>query len=272
MIVSDGIAFPESPRWRNGLLWFSDVHNYCLRACDETGRLVESIAVPERPAGLGFLHDGTLLMATAEGRRLYRVAGSTEARRLDLVCDVSAHCYGLLNDMIVDRAGRAYVGETGFNLATGESFRPGRIFLVDDAGAATIVAEGLHFPNGMAITPDATTLLVAESFAGRIAAFRIAADGTLHDRRIHCEVDAVPDGIALNADGTLWIGDYRGGRFLRVASDGSVTGEIAAGAEHGIACGWGGDEQATLYLCAATRRPDGSYAGTIRGVSEASIR
>lgn len=263
-LITDGIAFPESPRWRDGLLWFSDVHNYRLRACDGTGRLVRDIAVPGRPAGLGFLPDGDLLMATGQGKRLYRISPCNGNCAPDLVCDLSLSCSGLLNDMVVDAKGCAYVGDTGFNPATGEDYRTGQILLVRPGHDARAVAQDIHFPNGMVITPDGATLIVAESGARRISAFTIRADGSLEDYRTLCKVDAIPDGIALDTDGSLWIGDYAGGRFIRVGKGGQLQIEITAEATHAIACGWGGEDRSTLYLCAATRQASGDYAGTIR--------
>ncbi len=169
--------------------------------------------------------------------------------------------------MVVDGRGGAYIGDTGFNMAAGEAFRPGRLFLFRDGEQALVVCDEVSFPNGMAVTADGTTLLVAESLANRVSAFAIRADGRLGPRRTFCDLDGVPDGIALNWDGSLWIADFAKGRFVLVGPEGLVRDEIAAGAAHGIACGWGGAKRDTLYLCAATRQPNGQYSGSIRAVS-----
>ncbi|WP_394833405.1 SMP-30/gluconolactonase/LRE family protein [Pendulispora rubella] len=255
-----GLSYPESPRWRDGLLWISDVHNFRLKAFDSAGALRFDLPVPERPAGLGFLPDGQLLIATALGRRVYLVTGiggEGPTGALQLVEDLSAHTRGLLNDMVVDRAGRAYVGDTGFNLGAGEAHRPGQIFLVEQGRTARCVVDDIDFPNGMALTPDGGTLYVAETFAHQISAFTVRADGSLSQRKMHARVVGTPDGICLDAEGALWVATLKRGEFQRIAANGRLLEHIDVTPAHSVACALGGPDRTALYLCFATVEDDG---------------
>ena len=262
-LLTSAVGFPESPRWRDGQLWFSDVHNFCLKCCDAGGLILQEIAVPERPAGLAFMPDRRLLGATALGRRLYWLDGE----RLVQAADVSSSCRGLLNDMVADGTGRAYVGDTGFDLAAGEAPRPGQIFCFDERHGARPVCDDVSFPNGMTVSPDGTTLYVSESFANRISKFQIHSNGDLGPRANHAEIDGVPDGLCLDADGALWVADFTGGRFLRIDADGSLIDTIDAGMANGISCMLGGPARKDLYLCSAQREGAGAYVGKIEVVS-----
>ena len=217
--LSAAVGFPESPRWRDDLLWFSDVHEFRLKCIDADGKTVADIAVPERPAGLGFAPDGRLLSATALGRRLYWV----DANHMVLAADLSAECRGLLNDMVVDGTGRAYVGDTGFNLGSGEEPRAGQIFVFDETHGFRVVCSDVSFPNGMAVSADGRTLYVSESLAHRVSAFSIHPNGDLGPRVTHADIDGVPDGLCLDAEEALWVADFAGGRFLRVAYGGGIS-------------------------------------------------
>jgi sugar lactone lactonase YvrE len=254
----DGLAYPESPRWRDGMLWFSDVHNFRLKACDLTGNVIVDKAVPERPAGLGFMPDGQLLLATALGRRLHLYSDGAAKP----VADLSPMTRGLLNDMVVDRKGRAYVGDTGYNLGAGEAYRPGQIFLFEEGSEARPVAFDVNFPNGMAVSPCGQTLYVAETFAKVVSAFKIMEDGSLADRRIHANLDGTPDGLCLDSEGALWVATLQRGQFQRIAPSGAVTQSIDVSPAHAVSCTLGGDARKTLFLCYAIVENDGN--GSIR--------
>ena len=259
-LVED-IAYPESPRWRDGLLWFSDVWNFRLKACDEQGRIVHDIAALGRPAGLGFLPDGALLMATAQDRCLHRVVDGA----LETVADLSPLTRGLLNDMVVDATGRAYVGDTGFDFAAGEAPRSGQILLWQGASPPKVVCSQSLFPNGMAISPDGKTLYVAESLAGRVCAFPIRPDGSLGHARVHAVLDGTPDGLCLDSDGALWVASLRQGSFLRIDASGQVVDRVDVAPEQAVSCCLGGPTGDTLFLCSSTPAvvPGGKATGAI---------
>jgi len=250
----DGLCFPEGPRWHAGKLWFSDMHAKRVMRAGMDGRAEVVVEVPERPSGLGWLPDGRLLVVSMYDRRLLRLdpSGLTEVADLSKIATFHA------NDMVVDRHGRAYVGNFGFDLIAGEAPRPTSLALVEPDGKTRVAASELVFPNGMVITPDGRSLIVAESFAARLTAFEIAADGSLSNRRVFAALDggAVPDGIALDAEGAVWVASPLTGECLRVHEGGRVSRRLR-GSALPYACALGGPDRKTLFICTAeTHDPD----------------
>jgi len=182
--IATGFAFPECPRWHDGLLWFSDQHDCKVHVLTPDGAAVETFDVPGRPSGLGWLPDRDLLVVSMLERRLYRRRNGA----LSIYAELSALHPGQSNDMVVDREGRAYVGNIGFDFHAGEAFRPTAIALVTPDGTVSVAADEVACPNGSVIAPDGRTLIVAESFGMRLMEFDIAADGTLTDRRVFAEL------------------------------------------------------------------------------------
>ena len=161
--------------------------------------------------------------------------------------------YGELgwNEIVVDGRGNIYLNNVNFNFPGGE-FRPGHVGLVTPDGAVRIVAEGIAFPNGMAVTPDNKTLIIAESHANRLTAFDIAADGSLANRRVWADLDGFPDGICLDADGAVWVADARQNRVLRVRPDGTLDRTLTTGQNGAYACMLGGPDRRTLFVLTNT--------------------
>jgi len=261
--VIDGMAFTECPRWHEGRLWFSDFYTHGVYSAAEDGTGLRTEAeVPGQPSGLGWLPDGQLLVVSQRDRRiLRRDASGTLRTHADLHALAPAH----LNDMTVDRAGRAFVGNFGFDLMAGAAAASTDLHRVDPDGTVTTVATDLWFPNGSVVTPDGR-LLVDETFGNRITAFDIAADGSLRGRRTWAsfgpvppqpapdqarpKIDIAPDGCTLDAEGCLWVADAIGARVIRVREGGEILDEISPGA--GVyACALGGPDGHTLYLCVA---------------------
>lgn len=240
----EGLAFPEAPRWRDGELWFSDMTARKIMRVGLDGTVATVAEVPGQPSGLGWLPDGRLLVVSMTDRRLLRL----DASGLSVVADLSAlapfHC----NDMVVDSKGRAYVGNFGFDLPAKAAARPTVLILVTPEGTASVVAEELEFPNGCVITPDGGTLIVGETFGGRLTAFAVSADGTLSGRRLWAKLDgAIPDGICLDAEGALWVASPRSREVLRVCEGGVVTHRIAT-ENQAVACMLGGADRRTLFV------------------------
>ncbi|XKK61430.1 SMP-30/gluconolactonase/LRE family protein [Streptomyces sp. ARC32] len=268
LLLGERIVYPESPRWRDGALWFSDVHDYAVKRVDADGFVHGVVSVPGRPAGLGFLPDGRLLIASALDQCLWTWDGED----LTLVADLGALTRGLLNDMVVDGAGRAYVGDTGFNLMAGEKPRPGRVILVaEDPGTRTftsrVVTSDVVFPNGAAVSPDGRTYWVAETAAHRVSRFRITDDGDLVERCTVAELPDVPDGLCLDETGALWVALLRRGEFRRIGADGATTDVVSADGRLAVACTLGGHDRRTLFLCSAAT----TMADLAQGVSTGLI-
>lgn len=253
--ILDGLAFPEGPRWHDGRLWFSDMHAHEVIAVDMDGNLETICEVPTRPSGLGWLPDGRLLVVSMTDRKLLRrEPDGTLVEHADLSGLATGNC----NDMVVDDAGRAYVGNFGFDMEKREEFRPADLLLVMPEGRVSVAAAELGFPNGTVITPDGSTLIVAETFARRLTAFDIAADGALSNRRIFGDTTpAVPDGICLDAEGAVWAASPRSNEVIRVSESEGVVDRIETGDRGAFACMLGGPSGTTLFiLVAGTSEPE----------------
>lgn len=260
--VAEGFSYLECPRWHQGRVWVSDFYTHRVVAIAEDGA-VETIAqVPQQPSGLGFLPDGRALIVSMRDRRILR---REPTGALSVHADLSSLAPWHLNDMVIDARGRAYVGNFGWDLMGGAAPRATVLICVEPDGRARVVAEDLMFPNGAAITPDGRTLIISESFAGRLSAFDIAADGNLSRRRewaalgeapgdLHAEIPTsvfVPDGLCLDAEGAIWVADAIHHRVRRVTEGGRVLDERSTGALGVYACMLGGADGKTLYCCCA---------------------
>ncbi|GAA1975448.1 SMP-30/gluconolactonase/LRE family protein [Amycolatopsis minnesotensis] len=230
-----GRGVTESPRWHDGRLWFADWGTHQVLAASPDGTVEVIADGPETPFCLDHTPDGKLLVIT--GPALVRHDPEPVVHG-----DLSG--YSAPNDIAVDGRGNAYVGDVAFEFPMGE-FVPGSIALVTPDGTVRRVADGMAFPNGMVVTPDGTTVIVAESFANRLTAFDIEADGSLSNRRVWADLgDGVPDGICLDADGAVWYADVPNKRCVRVREGGEVLERIEL-TQGCFACALGGD---TLYL------------------------
>jgi sugar lactone lactonase YvrE len=244
-----GLTFPEGPRWRDGRLWFSDFYTHRVLTVDETGHSEVIAEVPQRPSGLGWTRDGKLLVVSMLDHRLMKLDGG----RLAVLADLSAIATGPCNDMVVDAAGRAYVGNFGYDRHRGEAPRSTCIARVDPDGSIVRAAEDLMFPNGSAITPDGKTFIVGETYGNRLTAFDIADDGGLVNRRIFAALDdCFPDGICLDAEGAVWVADAKGNRLLRVIEGGRIERIVSTGEQGTFACMLGGADRRTLFLCTSS--------------------
>ena len=211
-----------------------------------------TLAVPgHAPSGLGFRPDGSLLIASTERRQVLRYDGET----VDTIADLSDVAPADLGDMVVDDHGRAYIGS--------QAFHGGAVLRVDPDDTVSVVAQDLDFPNGMAITADRRTLIVAESIGRRLTAFSIGDYGELSDRRVFADgLDGPPDGICLDADGGVWTSMTLAHQFERITSGGEVTHRIDVGDRAAIACMLGGPAGRTLFMLSSTEAYPKRLVGT----------
>lgn len=228
-VLLEGVVFGESPRWHDGRLWFSDWGAGQVIAVDGPGRGVVMASVPSFPLCIDFLPDGRLLVVdSARQRLLRREPGENLVTHADLAVEGDKPW----NDIVVDARGNAYVNSIGFDFPGGE-FAPGFVVRVTSDGTVRRVAEDLAFPNGMAITADGTTLIVAESYAEQLTAFAITPAGDLTGRRVWAPTPGDhPDGICLDTEGAVWYADVGNRHCVRVAPGGAVleTAELDRGA------------------------------------------
>ena len=203
--LTTGFCFGEGPRWFEGLLWFSDMLGEAVHTVTLGGSMTTLPLPGHAPSGLGFRPDGSLLIVSTEARQLLRYDGDI----VDTIADLSAVAPADLGDMVIDNRGRAYIGS--------QAFHGGVIVRVDPDNTVTVVAQDLDFPNGMVITADHKTLIVAESIGRRLTAYSIGDDGGLFDRRVFADgLDGPPDGICLDADGGVWTSMTLAHQFERI--------------------------------------------------------
>jgi len=260
----DGLVFGEQPRWHEDRLWFSDWGRKEVMAVDLNGEREVMLRGSSFPLCVDWLPDGRLLFVSAgEGLLRRREPDGSLVVHGDLrrASDPPAG-----NELVVDGRGNAYVNGGGFNLAAGEPFAPGVITLVTPDGSVLRVADGLAFPNGMLVTADNSTLIVAESYAKRLTAFDIADDGDLVNRRMWADLgDGVPDGICLDVDGAVWYADVPNKRCVRVREGGEAlaTIELDRGC---FACALGGPNRRTLFVTATEwNGPETMFKGAPTG-------
>ena len=256
-VLAEGLYFGEGPRWRDGRLWFSDFYDHAVKSIDSNGVTRTELEIDDQPSGLGWLPDGRLIIVAMHRRQVLRVDPDGVHLHADLADVASYHA----NDMVVDAGGRAYVGNFGFPLDEALKTRgvesviadhpTARLTRVDADGSVHVAATGLHFPNGMVITPDGRTLIVAETLAMRLTAFDIGPDGALSNRRVWATLGMrAPDGICLDADGHVWIANAIAPECVLVAPGGGITATVET-SQPCFACMLGGDDRRTLFAMTA---------------------
>lgn len=246
-ILSRGLSFAESPRWHDGTFWLSDFHRQVVERIEGNGTRRVVAELDDMPSGLGWLPDGRLLVVAKKSRAVYRL----ETTGLTLHADLSRIATHWCNDMVVDRHGRAYVGNYGAELSLEAPPTPATLACVEPNGEARAVGTPLLFPNGSVVTPDGKTLLVAETLGSRISAFDIAPNGDLSRHRIWAQLESVPDGMCLDAEGAVWVALPAAGQVLRVVEGGAVIDRVQPTSDAPIACMLGGKDRRTLLVLTA---------------------
>ena len=243
-----GLKFTESPRWHHDKLWFLDIHGKRVKTVDLAGSVATSLELPFLPNAFGLAPDGSLVVGDAFQRRIHRRQGPD----LELVADISHLTKYCLSDGFVDSRGRLYVGDIGYNFVD-PAARPVEtcvIVLVGADGKAVVVADNLSFPNGMVITPDGGTLIVAETLGHRLTAFDMQTDGSLCNRRVWAQLppSVAPDGICLDAEGGVWCANPEGeDSVVRVCEGGEITDRIRI-ATYAYAVMLGGPQRRHLFI------------------------
>jgi sugar lactone lactonase YvrE len=269
--VLDGLVFPEGPRWRGDRLVFSDVHGRRVLAYTPgTGNLEEVVAFEgTSPSGLGWLPDGTPLIVSMESQQVLRFDRDDLLR---VHGDFAGLARYRINDMIVSEAGRAYVSQ----FERGGKRVPLPLLTVDEHGNVGETGEGLDGANGMALTEDGTTLVVAETWGCRLTSFTVESDGRLTDRRVFAQLGESdnPDGMCLDADGAAWVACPWSARFIRVLEGGELTDVVPLTEpdRKAFACVLGEEDRRTLYLCTAANMGDPAKSVALRAGRIEQIR
>ena len=277
-VLKEGLGFGEGPRWHDGRLWFSDFYRRAVFTLDESGAETKVVGVPSQPSGLGWLPDGRLLVSSMLDHRVLRLEPDGV---LVVHADVSGLADYHLNDLITDAAGRAYVGNFGYDLhadlaareipviLADESAGMTRLARVDPDGSVHVAAEGVRFPNGMAWQDGGRTLVLAETLRLQLTAFDVASDGGLSNRRVWASTApqmVAPDGICADPEGGIWVAAALGNAVVRYAESGEVTGQVET-SQIAYACALGGADGRTLFaMTAPTSEPsvvDGQAHGRV---------
>lgn len=265
-LLLDGLKLPESPRWHGDRLWFSDMVGRRVISVGLDGLSQVRATFDDEPSGLGFMTDGTPLVVLRSARQVVRLQDGAVKLHADLT---SIPCE-TLNDMVVDGLGRAYVDAVHWRARTNSDDLGDSIVLLEPDGRIRGSTGGLINPNGMWISPNGRTLIVAETNVHRLTAFSLAEDGSLGERRLFADLGEGrrPDGLCGDADGAIWVGSTATGEFIHVAPTGEVVRSISVGDRWGVACALGGPERKTLFISSArttpeTLRKEGGAAGFI---------
>lgn len=259
-VLASGLYFGESPRWRDGTLYISDMLGKKVYAIDAAGNKTVIAEMPLKPNGLGFLPNGDLILSSMHDTRLYR----STSTGLELYADLSDVFTGYIGDMVIDDNGRIYVDDVGARVFEGEALKPGRIVIVEPNGEVSVALEDCNFPNGIVITPDKKRIVFSETFAERLSTVDIV-DGKLVNRRILLDMKEVfaseddrahnrgcVDGIAIDAEGGIWLSVLRSAQYVRIDSEGRITDRVHVPGHEVVACTLGGEDGKTLFM-AATR-------------------
>jgi sugar lactone lactonase YvrE len=267
----EGRAFLEGPRWRDGTLYVSDMHAHEVLRVTTNGA-VEVVAQLDgsAPSGLGWLPDGSMLIVSMDDRKLLR-RGDDGA--LSEHADLTSLAPHEINDMVVDDAGHAFVSQFGYDFHAGEKPKAAPLLRVDPNGSACEVTAGLKMPNGLVITADGMTLVVAESAGRCLSAFDLAADGRLSNQRRWADLPEgdYPDGICIDTDDAIWISGPASDRFVRVREGGEVTDVVETPGRHAIACALGGDDGRTLFCCTSPTQGQPEQSRAERGAKVETV-
>jgi sugar lactone lactonase YvrE len=241
--VVDGLVFPEGLRWHDGRLWLSDIHRHQVLEVDESGSIRVVAELGDRPSGLGFTPDGRLLAVGLRDRQLLEIRDGVA----QVVASLHQYSDKFANDMVTDGRGRSYVGCRSF----GEpGAPPDNLVLVDESGKPSLAATDLVTPNGVVVSGDLETLIVAETYARRLTAFDVCADGHLSNRREFAAVDGEPDGICLDEEGGVWTALPQESSVVRILDGGAVSRRIPFPDRWPFTCALGGDDGRTLFVAA----------------------
>ncbi len=267
VLVSD-LGYCEGLCWHEDELWWSDFLSRKVCSVGTDGKPRERAYIPGQPSGIGFLPDGSPLVVSMMDHLVVKLGEPHPV----IHANASALSVGPSNDMVVDAKGRAYLGSFGFEASyeDASALKPSSLLLVSTDGGVTAVADGLFFPNGMAISQDSQTLIVAETFASRLTAFDIRSDGSLANRRVFADLGTrAPDGICMDVSGAVWAACPFAGEFVRVAEGGEILDVVEVPGRWAVTVALGGRHHDTLFCAMAHTTLADFHAGRARASIDA---
>jgi len=263
-----GRTFLEGPRWHDGALWVSDMHAQEVLRVQADGTAEAVAHVPGDPSGLGFWADGSVLIVSMRDRCLLRMV---EGRAPDVLADCSHVAPFEINDLVVDAAGHAFISQFGFDFHGGAKYQRAPLLRVDPDGSVRAVSAGLRMANGLVVTADGGTLVVAESTGKDLVGFDLAADGTLSNQRVWAELPQYPDGICIDGEDGIWIASPVGDCCARVLEGGKVIDVLDFPGRHVIACAIGGADGHTLFVCTSPTHGEPEKSRAERGAAVETV-
>ncbi len=262
--LADDFVFLEGPRWHDGKLWVSDMFGNTVYTVTPDGKKEAVVELPNRPSGMNFMADGSVVIVSMTDRKLMRLQDG----QLSEYADLSDHLPYDINDCVCASNGDIYVGTFGYDVFGGGEAKPASLTLVKPDGTIKTVAKDIQFPNGAVITNGGKTLVLAETWGCLLSAFDIEADGSLSNRRVFAELgEYTPDGICLDAEGAIWVSAFDQGEFIRVLEGGEITHKINTGGKRAVACNLGGVDGKTLFCLIY----DGDLGDIPKGARNAKI-
>ena len=259
----DGRAFLEGPRWHDGALWVSDMHAHEVLRVSIDGDVEVIAALDTPPSGLGWLPDGRMLIVSMDDRRVLRRENGSIVEHADCR-DFAPH---EINDLVVDGPGHAFLSQFGYDHHAGAKLQRAPVLRIDPDGSVHEATDPLRMANGMVITADGKTLVIAESAGRRLMGYDLDGDGSLSNERVWADLPEMdyPDGICIDAEDAVWCAGPASDRFVRVREGGEVLDVVECPGRHAIACAIGGPDGHTLFGCTSTTvgEPDASRA--VRG-------
>ena len=269
----DGLVFPEGFRWYGGRLWLSDIHAHRVLSFTPDGAAASETVLDDAPSGIGFLADGTPFVAMMRTCQMLRLGPGAPTVHADLA-DAPGD---MLNDVVADPSGRCWVDLRSDPFHYDERHRRTEwVATVGPEGDWAVATDTVVAPNGMALSPDGRTVVVAETRAHRLTAFTVGATGVLEGGRLFAQLDddMHPDGICMDAEGSIWVAAGFNGAVVRVHEGGAISRRIDFGDRWAVTCVLGGEDRRTLYtavtactmeLFADLHTPEDDLRSTSRG-------
>ncbi|KIW99854.1 uncharacterized protein Z518_10782 [Rhinocladiella mackenziei CBS 650.93] len=255
-LFADGLYFGESPRWRDGKLYISDMTGRKIYVIDSSGRKEVLVEVENQPNGMCFKEDGSLVYSSMFDGKLYEYKNGQSQPYADLSSVMTGYC----GDMVIDAQGRVYMDDTGARVLHGEKPCPGRILLIETDRSIKIVADNIVFPNGIGIDSAGKHLYISETFAYQLDKFEIAENGDLRNRRVYWDTHELPtaaghewnrfcgiDGLCIDSEDGVWLSMLGHNAFIRKDAQGNITDRIDVDGD-ATACALGGEDGNTLFL------------------------
>lgn len=259
--LASGYGLIEAPRVdEQNRLYFSDIPNGGVYRRSPDGK-IETLVPKRRGVGGIAFNQGDGLVLT--GRSLIHWSEKTGASR-DIFTEWQGRRFGGLNDLTTDDHGSIYTGSVEFNPLSDAQPIPGSLFRIDPPGKATKLWDDIMVSNGLGLSPDRKLLYHSDSPTNAVWVYDVVADRGVKDRRVFARLPAgSPDGLAVDAEGGVWVAAVRAGEVMRFGPNSTLDRRIKVPATMVTSLVFGGRELQDLYIVTADNTEDPNRKGTI---------